>query len=402
MFTCYRRKSARVAVLGLLVAAVARVALAAPAFSRSFDGPDLVWQVLDNHVPSQVLAHDILAGGARNNQGMERIVIAAGAGQTVLLACPTTPIAAIDELQVRLWVRANRPNIQLAARFTLPHSLDLRTHMAASAIVRGAVYSRPNHWQELVLDDVPKRLAEQVRVLRTIPGATIDSREAYLDAAILLVPGDPQGLEIGTDQLDVDGIPVNPVADARPVAHRGGGKKAAARTGWLAGDPLPQPQPNGFENGHTSIDDHTSPARLQGPTLFVEGKAFLPRVIQWNGEPLQFLSDLGFNTVQLATLPSAEQIAEAKRSDMWFLCTPPRPEALRAVISARLAIEFSLGIWMMKRWKRIRITRCDGPRRFAIAMRFTAGRSLFRPILIGAARTKRPTCCSPVIRALAC
>ena len=68
--------------------------------------------------------------------------------------------------------------------------------------------------------------------------------------------------------------------------------------------------------------------RLEGTTLDVDGKSFLPRVIQWNGESLQFLSGLGFNVVQLPAAPNSEQSAEAARLGLWFLCSPEHPDAL--------------------------------------------------------------------------
>ena len=68
--------------------------------------------------------------------------------------------------------------------------------------------------------------------------------------------------------------------------------------------------------------------RLQGTTLNVDGRPFLPRVIQWNGEPLQFLSACGFNVVQLPGVPTPAQSAEAEKLGLWFLCSPEHPDAL--------------------------------------------------------------------------
>jgi hypothetical protein len=68
--------------------------------------------------------------------------------------------------------------------------------------------------------------------------------------------------------------------------------------------------------------------RLQGSLLLVEDKPFLARAIQWNGEPLPFLAERGFNVVQLAAPPSVEQIVDAKRHSLWFICIPPRPDAI--------------------------------------------------------------------------
>jgi hypothetical protein len=56
--------------------------------------------------------------------------------------------------------------------------------------------------------------------------------------------------------------------------------------------------------------------RLHGATLMVAGKPFLARAIEWNGEPLRFLAERGFNAVRLKSPPSPQQIDEANRNDV--------------------------------------------------------------------------------------
>ena len=193
--------------------------------------------------------------------------------------------------------------------------------------MKGAAYNRPGHWQELVLTDVPKLLAAQVRIMRAIPGAAIDSHEAYLDSIVLVVPGDPNGVEVGTDQLEVEGVEIVPPKEIKPAQASSASKVAGSSAkntlaalpvaGNVAAAPV-RPAPGGLK----------SPARLQGSILLVDDKPFLPRVIDWNGESLQFLSERGFNVVELPAPPTAEQIADAARCELWFLCVPPRPDVL--------------------------------------------------------------------------
>ena len=190
--------------------------------------PKPSWQLFDNGVPAKILTHDCIPGGARDTNGIERVAVAATAGQSVRLHCPLPPIAALDELQVRLWVKSSRPDIQLAARIALPRSVDPQRQTVATAIVKGTAYNRPGHWQELVVSEVPKLLAAQVRVMRTTPGAAIDSREAYLESVVLIVPGDPNGVELGTDQLEVEGVQIDPADDREDIdnaSRREGGRR---------------------------------------------------------------------------------------------------------------------------------------------------------------------------------
>ena len=127
----------------------------------------------------------------------------------------------------------------------------------------------------------------------------VDPREAYVDAIVLMVPSGPDATEVWTDELDIDGVVLDERSGVLPAAFT-----AAA------------------------APPKSSTIRLQGGTLQVDGPAILPRVIEWRGEPLQFLADRGFNTIELATQPTAEQADELRRFAPWFLCPPPRPDEL--------------------------------------------------------------------------
>jgi hypothetical protein len=299
---------------------------AEPACVQKFDGPDTHWRLLDTAVAAQLVIQEYVPGGDRNGSGVERIVVAAGAGQSALVFCPTAPAAVIEELEARIWVKADRPAIQLAARVAMPRTRGA-DGMPASTIVRGEKYDRPGRWQQLALRNAPKLLAEQVRIMRSTSKIPIDPREAFVNAAVLVIPGDPQGVEVFTDELIVDGIlrtennsvqlasfPQNRFTAPQRAAAQPGGSLVDARL--LPELPISTPLAK------------PSPARLQGTTLLVDDKPFLPRVIRWRGEPLQFLAERGFNVVRLDQPPTAEQIAAATRHNLWFICAPPQPDAL--------------------------------------------------------------------------
>ena len=326
MFTRRHSLCAAIAVWTCYLLAASRELRAEPTFSRSFNGPETTWRLLETSAPAKILTHECIPGGARDTKGLERIAVAAAAGQSVQLACPTPPFAALDELKARLWVRSSRPDIQLAARIVLPRSVDPQRRTPATAIVKGAAYNRPGHWQELFLADVPKLLAAEVRIMRTTPGAAIDSHEAYLDAVVLIVPGDPNGVEVGTDQLEIDGVEITPSANSKSAQAQSAPTAAARDESAARG--LVGHSSGCRRSAAPAPGERKSPVRLQGSTLLVDDKPFMPRAIQWNGESLQFLSERGFNVVTLQASPTPEQIADGTRYDLWFLCVPPRPDAL--------------------------------------------------------------------------
>ncbi len=313
--------------LAAWVAQTTAAVWADPALMYKFNGPEKSWQLLSGPAPAQILAQDVVQGGVRDTAGYERITVTAPLGQSAFLACLIPRVAVLDELQARMWVKANRTDLQIAMRVVLPRSLDPQKRGVATTIVRGSFYSRPGNWQELRVVDVPRLLADQVRIMRAMPGASIDPKEAYVDAIVLLVPGNPGGTEIGTDDLAVDGV-LMPATVATPAT--------SAMAKQLPGNTAPsahlntgtaETSPSGAPERMTSALTGAA-VRLQGTVLNVDGRAFLPRVIQSNGEPLSFLAGCGFNVVQLPALPTPAQSEEATKLGLWFLCPPPRPDAL--------------------------------------------------------------------------
>jgi hypothetical protein len=295
-------------VVGCVYASTAS-ALADPAVYQSFDGPDTTWQLLDPRPGVQILAHGCVPDDAREGTGSERVTVTSPAGESVHFACPVRRIQVLDELDARMWVKSSRAGVMLGARVLLPRTIDPATHRPKTVLIEGTKYDQVDGWQQLSLAGVPKQLAARVRVLRTVPGGeNIDPHEAYLDAVTLIVPGGPGAAVVWTDELVVDGV-VQSVADSATTSVI----SRAVQTAFVAaGDPT----------------SRVPLVQVQDTTLFVSGKPFLPRGIQWNGEPLAFLAERGFNTVWIDRPPTPQQTAEAQRVDIWFVCTPPRPDAL--------------------------------------------------------------------------
>ena len=78
----------------------------------------------------------------------------------------------------------------------------------------------------------------------------------------------------------------------------------------MPGSPEPRPQPV---------------AHLNGSVLLADAEPIFPRIIQYQGEPLPLLKQLGFNAVWLPELPAAALREESQRLGLWLVCPPPRP-----------------------------------------------------------------------------
>jgi hypothetical protein len=324
--------------LWLAVFAVVSISTAAsvsaePAVTISFNGPDAKWRLLETVPQARLLAQEIVHDGARDASGSERLRVSIAPGQSAVLVLSVGRMPVLDELRASIWIKASRPGVQLAARVTLPRSAHPTSGSAATTIVRGDQLQRPDHWQSLNLSNVPRLLANEVRVLRASQQAGLDAREAYVDAMVLLVPGGPQDVEVLTDELTIHGIllqtPQNGPAAAAPSQASAPIPAALTdrRTTEATDNTGAAQRSRVDEDGERALSGMARRVRLQGGALLVDGKAFVPRVIQWNGEPFGFLAELGFNAVELTQPLTDEQFQEIEKHDLWLVIPPPSAAA---------------------------------------------------------------------------
>lgn len=72
-------------------------------------------------------------------------------------------------------------------------------------------------------------------------------------------------------------------------------------------------------------EDAVRPSRIQtdGTVILVDGRHFAIRAIEYNGEPMNMLRDVGFNTLWLSSVPSLDQLRMARENEMWVIAPPP-------------------------------------------------------------------------------
>ena len=67
------------------------------------------------------------------------------------------------------------------------------------------IYSSPGHWQQLRIENIPRLLTRQLRVMRSQLGTDIDGREAYIQRVLLNVYGGPGETNVWIDDLEIAG-----------------------------------------------------------------------------------------------------------------------------------------------------------------------------------------------------
>ncbi len=305
---------ARLAIL-LVFACAAPPTLAQGVVRDDFEGPEPTLRDAGGDATYKIEFQRRVVEGAHSGRACEQVRIAGSNGTCVYLSRSISRARVIGELSIGMWVKADRPGLQILARVVLPRSNDPQTGQPLTTLIRGSDYKHVGAWQLLRVDNLPRLVERQVRVLRTQFGPQVDPREAYVDLVLLNVYGGPGVTNVWIDDLEVTDV-VSPASAAVSVASNaigsGGAALEARPTSWPGGQGVPR-------------------VELKGRLLLVGGKPFFPRAIEYRGEPLSRLLALGFNTVRLAQDPTPAIVREAAGLGVWLIAPPPPARELESL-----------------------------------------------------------------------
>lgn len=268
----------------------------------NFEGPEISWRSAGGDAQHTYALHQRVPGAAQSGQACEHVRINAGNGTCVYLRHDIGAARIIDELRPSVWIKANRPGLQLLVRAVLPRTLDANKQ-PATLYLRGTSYTQSNAWQQLTIEQLSRQLERETVWLRTRIGPNVDPREAYLDAVILNVYGGPGATQVWIDDLEVSGF-----VGREPTAGPSASLARWSPPSQPAASPTPATVPK---------------VEMNGSLLMAGGHPVFVRAIQYQGEPLEFLKGLGFNTLHLARFPAPPLLAEAERVGLWLICPPP-------------------------------------------------------------------------------
>lgn len=272
----------------------------------SFEGPERTWQLSkDADCGVRVLAHERTYREAHSGQASEHFQLVLGNGTFVPLVHPIGRTPVIQELLPTLYLKADRPSLQLLVRAVLPRSFDRAAGEPIKVLLRGDLYTDVGHWQQLAVRDLPRLLEQETRNLRAQFGPHIDAREAYVDLIVLNAYAGPGPVSLWIDDLEIRGY---------LDQSRGEGALMPRRT---TQDPPVPTLEGGFPAAQPTV---------QGSLWLVRGRPLMVRAIQSQGEPLAWLQTLGFNTVKLSASPSDAELREARRLGLWLIAPPPYAE----------------------------------------------------------------------------
>ncbi len=311
-----------------LAAAVA----AAPedgSWHESFEGPAVSWRPAGADMQYRLEQHGLARGGAHTGQSSEQLRVSGSTGSAIYFSHAVPKSRVTAELAPTVWIKADRPGIQILARIVLPNLIDPKTHQPTAVFIRGTTYAQTGRWEQLHIDNLPRELQHQLWVLNRQYAREVDARAAYLDEIWLNVYAGPGATNVAIDDLDLTGIVPPAAVDAElapggpgSIGPSGAGNTGAGNTGAIASQPSDGPRGPGL-NWKPPATAAAHEAKLDGSVLLVDGRPFFPRILHYQGEPLDAVVKAGFNAIRVTQPPSAALLADAKRVGLWIICPPP-------------------------------------------------------------------------------
>lgn len=296
----------------------------------AFDSPAVRWSAIGGDAVYRELQHRQVSDVVHSPGGAEFVAIEAGPGTAVYYEYPLKPAPVIDETAVELWVRADRPGVSLHGIVVLPYTIDPNTGKPLSLRIPGAQVRITRAWEALRVEDFPAHIQRLARALRLELQQNIETRGAYLRAVQVNVYGGPGNTQVWLDDLSLAGY----LPDARPggvavspplgsVPNSGAAAPVAPPVGGSLGSVATRPGASAAPVVGLPGLPAAAPTALNGTQLMIEGNPFYPRAIEYQGESLETIRRLGFNTVWLHRVPDRAFLLQAAAAGLKVICPPP-------------------------------------------------------------------------------
>src|SRR5262249_46890926 len=177
----------------------------------------------------------------------EHIQVTAQQGSHIYYYYPTANAPLSEDLTASVWVKSNRPGLQLAARVVLPREADpSNLQDRLTTVIRGDVYRKVGGWQRLELNRPLKLASNQQQLMQAQLKRAVNFQDAYIDRLMLNVYGGTGGTDVWIDELEIGPVVEAPVAKA-PVPTGPAGAPAVTKPAVTA-------KVVGFNGSHLTVD----------------------------------------------------------------------------------------------------------------------------------------------------
>jgi hypothetical protein len=263
-----------------------------------FETPKPAWVKSGFDAPYDEVAHMISDQGAHDGQRSEYIQINAKPGNFIYFQYNLGKAPIANELIGSVYVKSNRPGLQLLARVIFPNERDpnnLEYRMTTN--IRGEIYRNVGRWQRLDIGNATQLVKQQQQLLQAHLKREVNISDAYVDAFLLNIYSGPGPTEVWIDDLEIG-----------PVVQPGAFKTVPGKPGTAPVQPANIPQPK----------TASQVVEFNANQLLVGGKRFFLRGINHTNTPLRVLQQAGFNTVFIDYASNRTLQKEAVDLGLWL------------------------------------------------------------------------------------
>jgi hypothetical protein len=264
---------------------------------NGFEGFSTSWVKGGADAAFEEKGHAITDLAFHDGKRSEHLHIDAKQGNSIHYVYPVGRALIGDELTAGVWIKADRPNLQLLARLVLPAERDpSNLDNSLTTTLRGDSYQRVGQWQRLALTRPVQLARQQQQLLQAQYGRELKFAGAYIDTLLLNVYAGPGPTQVWIDDLEIG--PLDAPVPAQP-ALRSGEKPDAKLTNRPS-----RPEP-------------TLTTELRNNQIVAGGKRVLFRAIRYTDTLLRPLRDAGFNTILVDSNVNEALLREAAEHALW-------------------------------------------------------------------------------------
>lgn len=264
-------------------------------YRDDFEGPRVAWRQEDTDAAFLLRAHDRSEAAAHQGRLAEHFAFEAGVGSGVFYSYPLPKVPVVEGLRATLYVRSNRPGVQIFGVVVLPEDRDPDRGLPSEVFVPGSSLETADRWQRLELSGLPLAVERQARVKRLDSGREVSLAGAYLERIVVNLYGGAGASEVYLDELVVSPVPAeSPPPEEVPPA-------AAPR------------ESDGAPGGRARVE-------LVGNRLSNGGADWFPFIVSAPGADLDLLRRASFDV--LAVSPDEEPARLARAAELGFLLMP--------------------------------------------------------------------------------
>jgi hypothetical protein len=268
---------------------------------NSFEVREPLWMRGPTDATFRELAHEMTDATAHTGQRSEHLLLTSEQGTHIYYHYATGRAPVTEDLNLSLWLKANRPGAQLLARVVLPRERNpANLDEPLTTLVRGDVYQRTSRWQRLELGRVVKLTKEQQTLMRAQLQRDVDFTDAYVDRIVLNAYSGP-----GQTELWIDDLEIGPVLDTSPFQPTSRPKETKGR------EETPEAAPR--------TPNRAALVELNQDQLLVNGRRFFFRGIRHTDTPLKVLRDAGFNTLWCSPATAPSVLEDAVNQGFWIV-----------------------------------------------------------------------------------